>query len=165
VFAARRAGSATRVAVKVSWAGPASVGVRHEAEIYARLSRNGVASVPRLLATCEYSSLDSPALESSRRAQATTAIEAVTESALPSERVVLVLEPFIESAESSFEGLDATAADRAAAVLGTAIVGILAAGVASTDVQVPVLLYSRRHSPSSSQPPHPPLLPPPPPPL
>lgn len=132
VFAARRARSATRVAVKVSWAGSASVGVRHEADIYARLGMNAVASVPRLLAICEYSSLDSPGPESTRILTASSA----SQSALPSERVVLVLDPFIESAESSFEGLDAITAERAAALLGVAVVGVLAAGVASTDVQV-----------------------------
>jgi hypothetical protein len=102
--------------------------VRHEAEIYARLGLNAVPSVPLLLAVCEYSSLDSPAPGAVRTLPGV--------SALPSERVVLVLDPFIESAESSFERLNAAAADRAAALLGAAVVGVLASGVASTDVQV-----------------------------
>jgi len=123
VFAARRAGSLARVALKVSWAGPAAVGVRHEAEIYHRLGHAGVPYVPRLLAACEYATLGS--------AQR-------TDGRLPDlqDRVVLVLDPFVEAAVSSFEGLDARAADRAAAQLGAALAAVLAAGVASTDVQV-----------------------------
>lgn len=120
VFAAEAAGSrATRVAVKVSWAGPAALGVQNEADVYVRLQDASIRSVPKLLAKCDYSVLASPPA-----------------SGIMDERVVLILDPFVESAASNFEGLNPSRADRAASQLGVAVVAVLSAGIASTDVQV-----------------------------
>ena len=114
VFAmdATGAGVPGRVALKVSWATPgAAAAVRNEMRILEQL--NGIDGVDILHASCAYSTRGPDA-----------------------NRVMLVLSPLVESAVERVSELDGAMQQRAVDGLASVLVNMLAARVASADVQL-----------------------------